>query len=215
MKRFLRLGYIHVRENFWKIAAHVKAVALYSGDENAWIEDAVTALYVSASGGSSACIGVSTVWRWLLARAAHHCVENRMKTHLGKPIETFVAFEGNDRKWIFFWSMFVMWCSSSLHCHVDWIYIFWKLLHNYYRIVWWYLILIGTLSAEIRRLALSVISRRSNGERNTHGSLTNSVNGESSSDVSVRFPLHVNKTFTHGSQIFFSHRLLIVRQQND
>jgi hypothetical protein len=45
------------------------------------------------------CLGVQTLltandkWQWAVAEVAQFCVENRLKTPFGKPLETFLQFE--------------------------------------------------------------------------------------------------------------------------
>ncbi|VDK37157.1 unnamed protein product [Anisakis simplex] len=35
-------------------------------------------------------------WRWALAQMAQYCIDNRLRTPLGKPAETFLKFESNS-----------------------------------------------------------------------------------------------------------------------
>ncbi|VDK36863.1 unnamed protein product, partial [Anisakis simplex] len=37
-------------------------------------------------------------WRWALAQMAQYCIDNRLRTPLGKPAETFLKFENEIRR---------------------------------------------------------------------------------------------------------------------
>uniref|UniRef100_A0A158R632 non-specific serine/threonine protein kinase n=1 Tax=Syphacia muris TaxID=451379 RepID=A0A158R632_9BILA len=66
--------------------------------DSKWIEDVTAIIYSFATGEYGIEIDHIGKWRWALAQTAQYCIDNRMKTPLGKPLETFLCFEKEMRR---------------------------------------------------------------------------------------------------------------------
>lgn len=55
--------------------------------------DTASALYADAMRNASGNVDCMSKWRWIIAQMAQFCIEHRLKTPLGKPLDTFLAFE--------------------------------------------------------------------------------------------------------------------------
>ncbi|MCP9257964.1 Serine/threonine-protein kinase smg-1 [Dirofilaria immitis] len=64
-------------------------------DNGYWISDTAAMIYTDAMGYSNTNNDCLFKWRWIIAQMAQFCVNNRLKTPLGKPLDTFLAFESN------------------------------------------------------------------------------------------------------------------------
>ncbi|VDN56669.1 unnamed protein product [Dracunculus medinensis] len=58
-----------------------------------WFVNAIEKLYINAVGNENSKLDYATMWRWALAQTAQFCIDNRMKTPLGKALQTYIAFE--------------------------------------------------------------------------------------------------------------------------
>lgn len=52
-------------------------------------------IYADAMGNVTINSDCISKWRWIIAQMAQFCVNNRLRTPLGKPLDTFLAFESN------------------------------------------------------------------------------------------------------------------------
>ncbi|KAL3998360.1 Phosphatidylinositol 3- and 4-kinase family protein [Acanthocheilonema viteae] len=69
-----------------------------SVDDGNWILDTAATIYADAMGDISTNNDCISKWRWIIAQMAQFCVNNRLKTPLGKPLSTFLAFENEIRR---------------------------------------------------------------------------------------------------------------------
>lgn len=67
-------------------------------DDGYWISDTAATIYAGAMGDINTNIDCISKWRWIIAQMAQFCVNNRFKTPLGKPLDTFLAFENEIRR---------------------------------------------------------------------------------------------------------------------
>ncbi|VDM42302.1 unnamed protein product [Toxocara canis] len=67
-------------------------------DDGNWMEDTIAIIYASSMGDESANLDYISKWRWALAQMAQYCVDNRLRTPLGKPADTFLKLENEIRR---------------------------------------------------------------------------------------------------------------------
>uniref|UniRef100_A0A0R3RSZ9 non-specific serine/threonine protein kinase n=1 Tax=Elaeophora elaphi TaxID=1147741 RepID=A0A0R3RSZ9_9BILA len=67
-------------------------------DDGNWLSDTAATIYADAVGGININSDCISKWRWIVAQMAQFCVNNRLKTPLGKPLDTFLAFENEIRR---------------------------------------------------------------------------------------------------------------------
>lgn len=59
---------------------------------------------------------IGNKWQWVLTEVAQFCVENRLKTPFGKPLETFLQFESASylSRGFYYNGKFLMFCLALL-----------------------------------------------------------------------------------------------------
>uniref|UniRef100_A0A915C635 Uncharacterized protein n=2 Tax=Parascaris univalens TaxID=6257 RepID=A0A915C635_PARUN len=67
-------------------------------DNGNWMEDTIATIYTSSMGDESTNLDYISKWRWALAQVAQYCIENRLRTPLGKPADTFLKLENEIRR---------------------------------------------------------------------------------------------------------------------
>ncbi|VDK82872.1 unnamed protein product, partial [Onchocerca ochengi] len=67
-------------------------------DNGYWISDTAAMIYADAVGDASINNDCLFKWRWIIAQMTQFCINNRLKTPLGKPLDTFLAFENEIRR---------------------------------------------------------------------------------------------------------------------
>ncbi|CAG9531984.1 unnamed protein product [Cercopithifilaria johnstoni] len=67
-------------------------------DDGNWISDTAATIYADARGDVNTNNDCISKWRWIIAQMAQFCINNRLKTPLGKPLDTFLAFENEIRR---------------------------------------------------------------------------------------------------------------------
>ncbi|VDN02445.1 unnamed protein product [Thelazia callipaeda] len=67
-------------------------------DDGYWLTDTASIVYTSAMGDPNANTDCISKWRWIINQLAQFCIENRLRTPLGKPMDTFLAFENEIRR---------------------------------------------------------------------------------------------------------------------
>uniref|UniRef100_A0A915PYZ3 non-specific serine/threonine protein kinase n=1 Tax=Setaria digitata TaxID=48799 RepID=A0A915PYZ3_9BILA len=67
-------------------------------DDGYWMSDTAATIYADAVGSTNENNDCVSKWRWIIAQMAQFCVNNRFKTPLGKPLDTFLAFENEIRR---------------------------------------------------------------------------------------------------------------------
>ncbi|EJD76312.1 hypothetical protein LOAG_16705 [Loa loa] len=67
-------------------------------DDGYWISDTAAMIYADAMGDVNKNNDCISKWRWIIAQMAQFCINNRLKTPLGKPLDTFLAFENEIRR---------------------------------------------------------------------------------------------------------------------
>lgn len=76
------------------------------------MEDTIATIYTSSMGDESTNLDYISKWRWALAQVAQYCIDNRLRTPLGKPADTFLKLESKYHLHIFL-NLFIYYCNNG------------------------------------------------------------------------------------------------------